>query len=88
MEEALCIVFSEWRQQAAGPMTFSAMMARPTEANTRTAIFHPGKAEAHPMDAVRGPEYTMFGRAMIFKRAVERGELTPAVWEATDARES
>lgn len=33
------IVFSEWRQQATEPLTFQALLERPTEANIRTALF-------------------------------------------------
>lgn len=65
----ICIIFSEWRQQATDPMTFQAMMERPTEANTRTAAFADEPS------------------ALVFKRAVEQGTLTPDVWAQTDAQE-
>lgn len=69
MNDNICIVFSEWRQQAAGPMSFEEMLNRPTEANTRTATFQDETS------------------ALIFKRAVEQGELVPNVWGQAGAQE-
>lgn len=88
MNDNICIVFSEWRQQAAGPMSFEETLERPTGANTRTAMFEMSEDERLASEAGwarRGPDF--FNRALTFKRAVESGTLTPAVWEQTGAQE-
>lgn len=88
--EPICIVFSEWRHMATEPMTFADMLARPTEPNTRTALFEAAPWETEsPAKAVKIPAggQTTLARAWAFKRAVEQGELTTTIWEQTGAKE-